>query len=118
MIITHRIIKRSFLFSQEALSIDSVEEQSLFDPYDNQKVPTGKPLKSNDPWGPRKRSLDPDFDDFHTAPKKPSFYEPLDEKPLMPDYEETEKRVIVPAGKKLFIELRMLTFHLLQFSKC
>lgn len=91
------VVPDSTIYAQEALSIDSVEEQSLFDPYDNQKVPTGKPLKSNDPWGPRKRSLDPDFDDFHTAPKKPSFYEPLDEKPLMPDYEETEKRVIVPA---------------------
>jgi len=84
------------MYAQEALSIDSVEEQSLFDPYDNQKVPTGKPSRA-DPWGPKKRSLDPDFDDFHTAPKKPTLYEPLDEKPFIPDYDESEKRVIVPA---------------------
>lgn len=85
------------VYAQEALSIDSVEEQSLFDPYDNQKVPTGKASRSSDPWGPRKRSLDPDFDDFHTPPKKPTFYDSLDEKPLMPEYDDTEKRVIVPA---------------------
>ena len=75
----------------------------MFDPYDNQKVPTGKPSRA-DPWGPKKRSLDPDFDDFHTAPKKPTLYEPLDEKPFIPDYDESEKRVIVPAGKYSFLK--------------
>eukprot|EP00794_Sanderia_malayensis_P010779 gene10779-11933_t len=85
------------VYAQEALSIDSVEEQSLFDPYDNQKVPTGKPVKSSDPWYSKKRSLDPDFDDFHTPPKKPTFYDSLDEKPFIPECDDTEKRVIVPA---------------------
>lgn len=74
----------------------SMDEQSLFDSYDNQKVPSGKPPKlSDEPW--KKRPLDPDFDDFHIPPKRTALFEEA-----KPDIHENvdDKRVIVPAGKR------------------
>ena len=83
---------------QEALTMGSMDDQSLFDSYDNQKVPTGKPSKlTNDPWSAKKRSIDSDFDDFHMPPtKRASLFEDT-----KPDIEQAidDKRVIVPAGE-------------------
>lgn len=74
----------------------SMDEQSLFDSYDNQKVPSGKPPKlSDEPW--KKRPLDPDFDDFHIPPKRTALFE--EAKPDIHDNVD-DKRVIVPAGKR------------------
>lgn len=70
----------------------SMDEQSLFDSYDNQKVPSGKPKLSDEPW--KKRSLDPDFDDFHIPPKRAALFE--ESKPDIHDSSD-DKRVIVPA---------------------
>ncbi|XP_057302386.1 transcriptional regulator ERG-like [Hydractinia symbiolongicarpus] len=81
-------------YAQEALSMGSMDDQSLFDSYDNQKVPSGKPGKvSDDPWS-KKRSIDSDFDDFHIPPKRPNLLEDV-----KPEIQETadDKRVIVPA---------------------
>lgn len=73
----------------------AMDEQSLFDSYDNQKVPSGKPGKLNDsdPWS-KKRSIESDFDDFHIPPKRSApFEEPKPEANESAD----DKRVIVPA---------------------
>jgi len=72
----------------------TMDEQSLFDSYDNQKVPSGKPPKitDSDPWS-KKRSIEADFDDFHIPPKRPNMFE--ETKPEIQP--EDDKRVIVPA---------------------
>ena len=71
----------------------SMDDQSLFDSYENQKVPSGKPIKTDaDPWS-KKRGIDSDFDDFHIPPKRVNMFE--ETKPeIQPD---DDKRVIVPA---------------------
>ena len=74
----------------------SMDDQSLFDSYENQKVPSGKPNKiSNEPWS-KKRSLDSDFDDFHIPPKRAALFD--DTKPEIQECSD-DKRVIVPAGE-------------------
>jgi len=90
-------------YAQEALSMGSMDEQSLFDTYDNQKVPTGKPNKlSNEIWPSKKRAIDNDFDEFHISPTKRAalFDETNDTKPIVSEINENavdDKRVIVPA---------------------
>jgi len=80
-------------YAQE-LSMGSMDEQSLFDSYENQKVPSMKSGKySNDPWS-KKRSIDSEFDDFHIPPKRPALFE--DVKPEIQEHVD-DKRVIVPA---------------------
>lgn len=92
-----------------------MDDQSLFDSYDNQKVPSGKPGKvSDDPWS-KKRSIDSDFDDFHIPPKRPNLFEDV-----KPEIQETadDKRVIVPAGKIFFLlfkNFQLLLHYFLYF---
>lgn len=83
-------------FQQEALSMGAMDEQSLFDSYDNQKVPSGKPgkISDSDPWA-KKRSIESDFDDFHIPPKRPALFEETT-KSEVPEPAD-DKRVIVPA---------------------
>lgn len=82
----------STIYAQEALSMGSMDDQSLFDTYENQKVPTRISKSSDEPW--KKRSLDPDFEDFHIPPKRSALFD--DTKPD-PHEGSDEKRVIVPA---------------------
>ena len=84
-----------------------MDEQSLFDSYENQKVPSGKmpKLTESDPWSSapssKKRSIEADFDDFHIPPKRPNNMFDNESKPELPPPppapEQDEKRVIVPA---------------------
>ena len=85
----------------------SMDDQSLFDTYENQKVPTGRPKSSEEPWT-KKRSLDPDFEDFHIPPKRSLFSEETTATTTTTKQEPThdgtdDKRVIVPAGGIPFI---------------
>jgi len=81
------------IYAQEALSMGSMDDQSLFDSYDNQKVPSSKGKLSEEPW--KKRSLDPDFEDFHIPPKRAALFD--ESKPDIHDSSSDDKRVIVPA---------------------
>ena len=76
----------------------SMDEQSLFDSYDNQKVPSCKSNKmsNNELWASKKRPFDAELDDFHIPPTK----RPLMNEDTKPDiHQDDDKRVIVPAGK-------------------
>ena len=81
----------------------TMDEQSLFDSYENQKVPSGKPpkLTESDLWS-KKRSIESDFDDFHIPPKRANIFDNDSNTPTnitKPEIqpEQDEKRVIVPA---------------------
>lgn len=92
--LSNNVVPDPAAYAQEALSMGSMDDQSLFDSYDNQKVPSGKPIKTTDadPWS-KKRGLDSDFDDFHIPPKRVNMFE--ETKPEI--QQDDDKRVIVPA---------------------
>jgi len=84
-------------YAQEALSMISMaNEQSLFETYENQKVPTGKPPRiGGELWSAKKRTFeDTEFDDFHSPPKRATMYDDIKS-----EVQESgdDKRVIVPA---------------------
>ena len=84
----------------------SMDDQSLFDTYENQKVPTGRPKSSDEPWT-KKRALDPEFEDFHIPPKRALFNEDATTTTTTTKQEQhdptDDKRVIVPAGGFLWV---------------
>ena len=94
--IIHLVLQNVVLL-QEALSMTSMDEQSLFETYENQKVPTGKtPRIGGELWSSKKRTFeDTEFDDFHTPPKRANIYDDI--KSEVQDSGD-DKRVIVPAG--------------------
>ncbi|XP_012563171.1 transcriptional regulator ERG-like isoform X2 [Hydra vulgaris] len=84
------------VYAQEALSMVSMDDQSLFDSYENQKVPACKSNKmnNNEVWGQKKRPFDGELDDFHIPPTKRSL---MNEDTKSETQQDDDKRVIVPA---------------------